>query len=149
MQEYLDYQQRHYVNPIHKGFVLPTKQIVRNLFSELAKMNNTDFDINELVTISLSCIEIKKDAELKIVEAVQTTKRFFHIPLAIRLQERDQQIRQNAIRDCEILTTAWFTFTMGLFAICQQVNIWDEDGVSRLYLKRFLNDDIVLCRFPD
>lgn len=139
----------HYIKPMLEGFVLPTRPIIERLLSDLAKMYNADYDLDELVTLSLAAIENKEIAEMRIVEETQTTRKFFHIPLQIRMRDNDEEVRNRAIHDCEVLTNAWFNFTTGLFGICNQINIWDADGIARLYLKRYIHNDIILCRWPE
>jgi hypothetical protein len=118
-------------------FILPAADLVTRLYEDLVPMSSHEYDMYEMMTLSLSALAVRNEAPNKITEIAGQYQRLAKIGKASEYN-----------RDVEILSASWITFTVELLKLYDRLNLWDEKDCAHFYFKRFLGNDIVVTSKP-
>jgi len=118
-------------------FILPTNTIIEELFEDLSMMSVAEYDINELLSLSVNAISVRNIA----VDSIANYATDYH-----RLSKIGSVNEYN--RDMEILSTAWLKFTTKLLSVYENSNIWDEQGTANMYFVRLIGSDMQINMLP-
>lgn len=118
-------------------FIIPAADMVTRLYEDLLPMSSHEYDMYEMMTLCLSALAVRAEAESKIAEIAGQYQRMAKIGKASEYN-----------RDVEIMSASWIRFTVELLKLYDRLNLWDEKGCADFYFKRFLGNDIVVTMKP-
>lgn len=122
--------------PVNR-FIVPTAPLVEELISDLASMTIADYDLDELLTNAVNCLQVASEATSRTQE------------MALSYLRWSQSRGTGVPHDGEILARAWVKFVNALSQVFAQMNAWYPNGVMYYYYERLHYHDMVVALYPE
>lgn len=125
------------------AYIIPTQEIIKGLITDLSTLTFADYDLTELADYAIEAIKNKGK--------MQDNMYFYSERLGTHYAYRNTYpgLEVEVTNSAKLLGKYWVTFTMKLFDVLANYDLWDINGILNYRFLSFIDMfDIVISRLP-